>query len=123
MEHRWGHRREIKRFVRLTMGNGVKGFGRIHNVSVSGAWIATGLPVKLLSYVDVGFTAIQRGRQTAARVEGLVVRLAQHGFGVEWRGFAHPAVLAILMVRPRRSELSAATQAPRLIAKRKGAQR
>jgi hypothetical protein len=60
---------------------------------------------------------------TAARVEGLVVRLAQHGFGVEWREFAHPAVLAILMVRQRRSELSAAKQDPRVIAKRKDALR
>jgi hypothetical protein len=91
MERRWGHRREINRFVRLRMRNGLRGFGRICDVSISGAWIATRLPAKLLTYVQVGFTAIQKGRKTVARVEGLIVRMASHGFGVEWCEFAHPA--------------------------------
>jgi hypothetical protein len=110
MEHRWGHRREINRFVRLRMRNGLRGFGRIRDVSISGAWIATGLPAKLLSYVQLGFTAIRHGRKTVARVEGLIVRLADHGFAVEWCEFGHPAVLAILMVQPRKSQMSTAQQ-------------
>jgi hypothetical protein len=110
MEHRWGHRREINRFVRLRMRNGLRGFGRIRDVSISGAWIATGLPAKLMCYVQVGFTAMRHGRKTVARVEGLIVRLAGHGFGVEWCELAHPAVLAILMVHPRKSQMSTAKQ-------------
>jgi hypothetical protein len=110
MEHRWGYRREINRFVRLRMRNGLKGFGRIRDVSISGAWIATGLPAKLMSYVQVGLTAMRHGRKTVARVEGLIVRLADHGFGVEWCELAHPAVLAILMVHPRKSQMSTAKQ-------------
>jgi hypothetical protein len=110
MEHRWGHRRQINRFVRLRMRNGSRGFGRIRNVSISGAWIATGLQAKLLSYVEIGFTAMRHGRKTVARVEGLIVRLASHGFGIEWCELAHPAVLAILMVRPSRSPMSTAKQ-------------
>jgi hypothetical protein len=47
-----------------------------------------------------------------ARVEGLIVRLANHGFGIEWCELAHPAVLAILMVRPSRSQMSTAKQGP-----------
>jgi hypothetical protein len=112
MEHRWGHRREIDRFVRLKTRSGRQGFGRIRDVSISGAWIATALPAKLLSYIEVGFTAIQKGRKTVARVEGLVVRLASHGFGIEWCELAHPAVLAILLARPYRSEVSDATHRP-----------
>jgi hypothetical protein len=108
MEHRWGHRRQINRFVRLRMRNGLRGFGRIRDVSISGAWIATGLPAKLMCYVQVGFTAMRHGRKIVARVEGLIVRLADHGFGVEWCELAHPAVLAILMVHPRKSQMSAA---------------
>ena len=104
------HRHEINRFVRLRMRNGLRGFGRIRDVSISGAWIATGLPAKLLSYVQVGFTAMRKGRKTVARVEGVVVRIANQGFGVEWCELAHPAVLPILMVRPYRSEASTAKQ-------------
>jgi hypothetical protein len=110
MEHRWGQRREINRFVRLRVRSGSIGFGRIRDVSISGAWIATRLPVTLLSYVQIGFTAMRHGRRTVARIEGLIVRITSHGFGVEWCEFAHPAVLAILMVRPYRSEVSTAKQ-------------
>jgi hypothetical protein len=110
MEHRWGHRREINRFVRLRMRDGLRGFGRIRDVSISGAWISTGLPAKLMSYVEVGFTAIRHGRKIVGRVEGLIVRVAGHGFGVEWCELAHPAVLVILMVHPRKSQMSTAKQ-------------
>lgn len=113
MEHRWGHRRGTNRFVRLSVRSGLTGFGRIHNVSISGAWIVTGLPGKLLSCVEIGVTAIQKGRKTAAQVEGLIVRITSHGFGVEWCVFAHPAVLAILMVRPYRSARQARARAHR----------
>jgi hypothetical protein len=80
-----------------------------HDVSISGAWIATGLPANCCR-MQVGFTAIRIGRKTMARVEGLIVRLADHGFGVEWCELAHPVVLAILMVHPRKSQMSAAKQ-------------
>ena len=105
MEHRWGHRHETNRFVRLRLRNGLKGFGRIRDVSISGAWITTKLPATLLAYVYVGFTAMRRGRKTVAHVEGLVVRIANQGFGIEWCEFGHPAVLAILLARPYRSEM------------------
>jgi hypothetical protein len=92
------------------MRNGGKGFGRIRDVSISGAWIASGLPAQLLSYVQVGFTTMRKDRKTVARIEGLIVRVANHGFGVEWCEFAHPAVLAILLVRPYGSEPSTTQQ-------------
>jgi hypothetical protein len=114
MEHRWGHRREINRFVRLRMRNGLRGYGRIRDVSISGAWIATGLAAKLLSYVQVGFTAMQQGRKVVARVECLIVRIGNQGFGVEWCELGHPAVLATLLARPYRSEMSRAEEGPPL---------
>jgi hypothetical protein len=108
MEHRWGHRYKIDRFVRLRMRDGLRGLGQIRDVSISGAWIATGLPARLLSYVEIGFTVMQKGRSRMAHVEGLIVRIAHRGFGVEWQELAHPAVLAILMVHPHRSRVSVA---------------
>jgi hypothetical protein len=80
MERRCGHRRKSDRFVRLKMRDGLSGFGRIRNVSITGAWIATGLPAKLLSYVQVAFTAMRKGRKIVARIEGLIVRVANQGF-------------------------------------------
>ena len=80
------------------------------DVSMSGTWIMTKLPATLWSYVEVGFTAVRRGRKTVARVEGLIVRIANQGFGVEWCQFGHPAVLAILLARFYRSDLSTAKQ-------------
>jgi hypothetical protein len=65
------HRREINRFVRLRIRNGLRGFGRIRDVSISGGWIATEQPPKLMSYVQV---------------------------------------LAILLVHPRKSQMSTAKQ-------------
>ena len=120
MEHRWGHRREINGFVQLQMRNGLKGFGRIRDVSISGAWITTKQPATLLSYVQVGFTAMRRGRKTVARIEGLIVRIANQGFGIEWCEFGHPAVLAILLARPYRSGMATAKQGSSLFAKNWG---
>ena|ERR1700760_3160598 len=108
MEHRWGYRRVINRFVRVRTGIGETGFGCIRDVSISGAWIATRLPGQLMSYVEIGFTAMQGGRIRVIRLEGLIVRAADDGFGVEWDELGHPAVLAILMVRPYRSRASIA---------------
>jgi hypothetical protein len=53
---------------------------------------------------------MRKGRKTVTRVEGLIVRAANQGFGVEWCELAHAAVLAILMVRPYRSHASTAKQ-------------
>jgi hypothetical protein len=100
MEHRWGHRHKIDRFVRLKLRNGRKAFGRIRDVSISGAWVTTGLSARVLSYVQIGFVVIEAGRKTMSHIEGLIVRVAHRGFGVEWCEFAHPAVLSLRSLSP-----------------------
>jgi hypothetical protein len=96
MEHRWGNRREISKGVRLKLRDGRTGFGRLCNVSVTGAWIATRVPGKLLSYVEVKFLGVQEGRRVVARVAAIIVRIASQGFGVEWFDFAPVPVLTLL---------------------------
>jgi hypothetical protein len=114
MEHRWGHRYKINRIVRLEMRNALAGFGRIRDISISGAWVATELPAKLLCYVQVGFAVRERGRNTVTRVEGQIVRIDHPGFGVEWCEFPPAAVLSILMLRRHRSRIGSPKQGARL---------
>ncbi len=88
MEHRWGHRHEISKPVQLGTGNGIAAPGRICNVSMSGAFVISPLPVSLFSYVQVQFTALLNGKRTSTSAEGQVVRKDATGFGIEWREFA-----------------------------------
>jgi hypothetical protein len=102
MEHRWGHRREISRAVRLGTRSGLAARGRITNVSISGAFVASPLPVSLFSYVEVQFTAMVNGKRATMSVEGEVVRKEGAGFGIEWCEFATEAVRALVTVPPFR---------------------
>jgi hypothetical protein len=107
MEHRWGNRYEISRLVHLGVRNGIAARGRICNVSISGAFVISALPVGLFSYVQVQFTAMLNGKRTSTSVEGQVVRKDATGFGIEWCEFAPDAVRALVAVPPiRRSAAS-----------------
>ena len=95
MEHRWGYRREINRQVNLETRGGLAARGRITNVSISGAFIASHLPVRLFSYVSVHFTTQHHRKRTPITVEGQVVRKEASGFAIEWCEFAPEAVRAL----------------------------
>jgi hypothetical protein len=103
MEHRWGHRHEVSRPIRLGNRSGVMARGRICNVSISGAFIVSPLPVALFSHVQVQFRAMVDGRRTSTTVEGQVVRKDTTGFGIEWSEFAPEVVRALVMVPPFRA--------------------
>jgi len=102
MEHRWGHRREVSRAVQLETRGGVIARGRITDVSISGAFLSTHLPISLYSYVQVQFAAMLHGKRTKLSVEGQVVRKESTGIGIEWCEFAPEAVRALMMVPPFR---------------------
>jgi hypothetical protein len=95
MEHRWGYRREINRVVNLETRSGLAARGRITNVSISGAFIASLLQVRLFSYVTIHFTALQNHKRDRLAVEGQVVRKDSTGFAIEWSEFAPEAVRAL----------------------------
>jgi hypothetical protein len=96
MEHRWGNRHEISKPVHLgTRRSGTAG-GQICNASISGAFVASALPVSLFSYVRVQFTVLLNGQWTTTAVEGQVVRKEARGFGIEWRELASEAVKALV---------------------------
>jgi hypothetical protein len=102
MEHRWGHRREISRAVHLGTRSGLAARGRLTNVSISGAFVVSPLPVSLFSYIKVQFTAMVNGKRARMAVEAQVVRKEAAGFGIEWCEFAPEAVRALVTVPPFR---------------------
>jgi hypothetical protein len=76
--------------------------GRISNVSISGAFVVSPLPVSLFAYVEVQFKAMVQGKRATMTVEGQVVRKEGAGFGIEWCEFAPEAVRALVIVPPFR---------------------
>lgn len=100
MEHRWGHRHEISRAVHLGTRSGLAARGRITNVSISGAFVVSPLPLSLFTYVEMQFTAMVNGKRARMTVEGQVVRKEGRGFGIEWCEFAPEAVRALVTVPP-----------------------
>ena len=99
MEHRWGERLEVALPVRIRAPYGLIGSGLVTNFSVSGAFIATTLPVAPLSQVRVSFRFGRRaarimhldGSTFAAQV---VRRHNAAGFAVEWCEFGTEEVVA-----------------------------
>jgi hypothetical protein len=98
MEHRWGERLQVTLPVRIRAACGLVGTGLVTNFSVSGAFIATNLPVTVLSQVRVSFVAGQRHEARALRTRGTsfdaqVVRQNSAGFAVEWCEFGADAMV------------------------------
>jgi hypothetical protein len=99
MEHRWGERLKIALPVRIRAACGLVGTGLIVNFSVSGAFIATTLPVTLLSQVRVSYGPGRRARRLMdighSTFEAQVVRQNAAGFAVEWCDFGADEVVAL----------------------------
>jgi hypothetical protein len=98
MEHRWGERLELALPVRIRAPYGLVGVGLVTNFSVSGAFIATTLPVASLSQVRVSFRFGRRAARTmdmdGSTFAGQVVRHNAAGFAVEWCEFGTDDVVA-----------------------------
>jgi hypothetical protein len=98
MEHRWGERLEVALPVRIRAPYGLIGSGLVTNFSVSGAFIATTLPVAPLSQVRVSFRFGRRAARTmhlgSSTFAAQVVRQNAAGFAVEWCDFGTEDVVA-----------------------------
>jgi hypothetical protein len=71
--------------------------GRLMNVSVSGAYVHTGLVPALLAPVRIlGFLSEVEGTRREA-IEGYVVRRERGGFGIEWFELAPGGICRFLM--------------------------
>jgi hypothetical protein len=85
MEHRLGTRHAIDLEVHLrTWGSTVSARGRLRDLSVSGAFVATQLPCRQLLHVAVQIIPAGQTRRNSVAAEGLIMRLGEDGIGVEW---------------------------------------
>lgn len=96
MEHRWGIRRTLNIGVTLYVESKFPSFGRLLNASSSGAYLATGVTLPLMTrlHVALGWDGSQRnGRR---RIAAHVVRTSDGGMGLEWQEFAPSCVIALI---------------------------
>ena len=92
---RFGRRLPFEAQVQLRVGNRIEATGAIRNASISGAFIATSLPLPL--YTDIAVILAIRGHEVAPRLlEARVVRIDVAGLGVEWRESGGTDVLDLL---------------------------
>ncbi|HET9474160.1 MAG TPA: PilZ domain-containing protein [Steroidobacteraceae bacterium] len=83
MEHRWGQRRNCLARVRVSAGSGVGGSARLRNVSLSGAFLETALPLPLFSQIAIAVVSAD-GSTDAVEFTASVVRADAGGVGIEW---------------------------------------
>lgn len=82
MEHRWGVRRLCRARACISAGVGVAGTGQLRNISMSGAFLETALPLPVHSQVDV--TVLRDDAKHWVEFTATVVRAEPGGVGIEW---------------------------------------
>jgi hypothetical protein len=75
---------------------GIAGRGQLCNISVSGAYIISALPVALLARVRIQMKGPPMSRRLKESLEGQVIRSDRRGFAVEWSEFAPPLARALI---------------------------
>jgi hypothetical protein len=97
MDHRWGQRVAVDLAVQLLCHPRTIAVGQLMNVSVSGAFVRTGLVPALLAPVRIlSFLSEHDGMRRAA-VEGYVVRRERGGFALEWFELAPSGICRFLL--------------------------
>lgn len=110
MEHRWGQRKIAHQPVRLLTAGGIVAHGYIVNVSVSGSFVKSPLPARVLSIVRIAFVAENRRSPVFRTVAAQVVRRTAEGLGLEWCE-QMPDIMGALATKPASGDsLSATTQ-------------
>jgi hypothetical protein len=84
MEHRWGHRKSTDVAVRFVASPATIGTGRVVNVSLTGAFMETDVPLRLLSLVYLEPFGPMTDDGLMSRLVASVVRQTPSGVGLEW---------------------------------------
>jgi hypothetical protein len=96
MEHRWGARVRVDIPVRVTAQPFTVRFGRLSNISVSGAFIRAELEVRVLTRIEVSIELPRRAKHEAPLIQAYVARKLRDGIGIEWCQFAPQAITELL---------------------------
>src|ERR1700722_15785650 len=84
MEHRWGHRKSTDVAVRFVAMPATVGTGRVVNVSLTGAFMETQVPLRLLSLIYLEPPGEIGDDDSMSRLLASVVRQTRLGVGLEW---------------------------------------
>jgi hypothetical protein len=84
MEHRWGNRIEIDLEVEIFCFKEPLGHGRMKNVSVSGAFIETDVPLRPMNAIRLIDTGYSKRRGGENYLSGYVSRCTGRGMGLAW---------------------------------------
>lgn len=83
MEHRWGPRRPCRARVSVSAGSGASGLGQLKNLSMSGAFLETAVPLPL--FAQLALTVLRDdGATHQLEFTAVVVRRDENGVGIEW---------------------------------------
>lgn len=96
MEHRFGTRRPLSLPVRLDKRGETLAFGRMLNVSLSGAYIETTRIFQPLMQIEIYCGRFSGDPARASGIAAYMARKTITGVGVEWCEFA-PAAIRRLM--------------------------
>lgn len=94
----------MNRSVQLRTPRGPIGWGQLCNVSLSGAFVQTSVPIPALSRVQVIFA--KEHPQEPVRIDAQVVRRTAIGLGLEWSEFGAEEVKALMISLERRGPLA-----------------
>ncbi len=97
MEHRYGVRylSAIDVYVRSHSGR-VAARGRLMDVSISGAFVATSLSITPLSSITLEVVSLVTSARRWKPIEAQVIRRTESGLGIEWKDLT-PAALSQLV--------------------------
>ncbi len=88
MEHRCGTRYAVNFKVYAHSHDGaLSSIGRLTEVSVSGGFVSTALPLRPLTYVSLHIRVAELGHERFI-IEGQVVRRCPSGLAIEWSDYA-----------------------------------
>jgi hypothetical protein len=93
MEQHRGQRHSTDVTVQFFTRPATIGFGRVLNVSATGAFMETRLPLRLLSLLYLEPTDRLPGGGTRGRIAATVVRCSATGVGLKWCEFAAEATM------------------------------
>jgi hypothetical protein len=83
MDHRWGQRESTDVIVHVVARSGMTGMARVVNVSLTGAYLETSVPLRLRSVVFLQ-PSQEDAHPYGNRVAANVVRQDELGVGLEW---------------------------------------
>jgi hypothetical protein len=114
MEHHRRERRSTSVRVLIFTRPAASGIGRVLNISSSGAYMETQLPLRLLSLIYLEPSDQSSAHGTSGRIAATVVRRDTIGVGLEWCEFAAEATEVYARLAAGPNDFHDAAQLPLL---------